>query len=226
MSTELQAEQVALWLRERPDFFIGQGALLDELRIPHRAGTVSLLEYQAQLLRGENAKLRERLAQLQQTAEANDRLFQATRKLLLALLAAPTLNELLQALRRCLLEEFQVPVVSLMLFHKEPLKLSAHFLQCPIREARQAVGSLLKGSGQLCGALRDNELAFLFAEQAKAVSSAAVLPLRGESLYGLLALGSPDPQRYSATQGTLFLDYLGEVLPCLLKRWLPKRKTR
>jgi len=217
MTTELQAEQIAAWLRERPYFFTNHTELLGELRIPHQAGTVSLLEYQAQSLREENSKLREHLAQLTQTAQDNDRLFKATRKLLLALLATRTLNELLQATQRCLLDEFQVPAVSLLLF-SESGDLPTDYPQRPLAEAKKAIGSLLKGSGQLCAALREKEQRFLFAEQA--VQSAAVLPLRGERLYGVLALGSPEPERYRGAQGTLFLDYLGEVLPCLLKRFL------
>ncbi|KXU38984.1 hypothetical protein AXE65_11115 [Ventosimonas gracilis] len=222
MSTELQAEQIAAWLRERPYFFTNHAELLGELRIPHQAGTVSLLEYQAQVLREENSKLRDRLAQLTQTAQDNDRLFKATRKLLLKLLAARTLDELLQRAQRCLQAEFQVPVVSLLLFI-ESHSVSSHYPQHSLTEAEKAIGSLLKGGGQLCAALREEEQRFLFAEQA--VQSAAVLPLRGERLYGVLALGSPDPERYRGAQGTLFLDYLGEVLPCLLKRFLPSAQA-
>jgi len=221
MTMELHAEQIANWLRERPDFFMSQPELLDEMRIPHQVGTVSLLEYQAQQLREQNTKLRERLNGLTQIAQVNEQLFKAMRKLLLRLLDADTLDELLHAIERGLLEDFQVPQVSVLLFkEKRTPPLSSHYPQRTLTEAKKAIGSLLKGGGQLCGALRDTELDFLFAEQAKTISSAAVLPLRGQRLYGLLALGSPDPERYCGAQGTLFIDYLAEVLPCLLKRFL------
>jgi len=218
MTDDLQAEQVAEWLGKHPYFFTNHPELLSELRIPHQAGTVSLLEYQAQLLREENGKLHTQLTQLAQTAQRNDRLFHALRKLLLALLAAQTLDECLQALQRGLQKEFQVPQVSLMLFSEAPLNTDCR--QLPLKQAKEAIGSLLKGNAQLCGALRESELAFLFGESSTPVS-AAVLPLRNERLYGLLALGSPDAERYRGAQSTLFLDYLSEVLPCLLKRFLP-----
>jgi len=218
MSEDLQAEQVAAWLDKHPYFFTHYPELLSEMRIPHQAGTVSLLEYQAQLLREENAKLREQLAQLTQTAQRNDRLFHALRKLLLALLAAQTLDELLKALQSGLQQEFQVPQVSLMLFNPSPLNTDCR--QLPLKQAKEAIGSLLKGNAQLCAALRETELAFLFGTTCPAVCSAAILPIRGKRLYGLLALGSPDPERYRGAQSTLFLDYLDEVLPCLLKRFL------
>jgi len=215
MSAELNAEQIAAWLGERTDFFVEQPELLAKLRIPHPVGTVSLLEYQTQLLREENAKLREQL----ESACRNSQLFHALRKLMLATLAASDLDALLQAIQRGLREDFQVPQVSLMLFSDTPLPADCR--QLPLKQAQKAINSLLKGGAQLCGALREKERAFLFGEQAEAVCSAAVIPLRGEYLYGLLALGSPDPQRYRGTQGSLFIDYLGEVLPCLLKRFLP-----
>jgi len=223
MNGQLQPEQVAAWLRERADFFISQPQLLSELRIPHDAGTVSLLEYQAQLLREENTKLRKQLEQLSQIARTNDRLFHSLRKLLLSLLAASTLDELLQAVRSGLLEEFQIPQVSVLLFSET--KVTDRCKQLPLKQAKQAIGNLLKGGAQLCAALRDSELEFLFGEQAQAVCSAAIVPLGEKNhCHGLLALGSPDHERYRGAQGTLFLDYLGQILPCLLKRFLPPQQ--
>ena len=56
------------------------------------------------------------------------------------------------------------------------------------------------------------------------IASLALVPLRRSSadpVFGLLALGSPDPTRYSADMATDFLARLGEVAGAALSRLLP-----
>ena len=69
--------------------------------------------------------------------------------------------------------------------------------------------------------LRADELAFLFpGEAGSQIGSAAVAVLDHQGLHGVLALGSPDPQHYKSTLGTVFLGHVAEivarVLPCLV----------
>jgi uncharacterized protein YigA (DUF484 family) len=54
------------------------------------------------------------------------------------------------------------------------------------------------------------------------VMSMALVPLRqGDSCFGLLVLGSPDPTRYSADMGTDFLSRIGDVAAAALSRLRP-----
>ena len=69
----------------------------------------------------------------------------------------------------------------------------------------------------VCGTLRPEELRYLF-PTAGNVGSAAVVPLVKGGDLGLIAVGSDDPNHYSATMGTLFLNHLGEVLVRLVPR--------
>jgi uncharacterized protein YigA (DUF484 family) len=39
--------------------------------------------------------------------------------------------------------------------------------------------------------------------------------MRGDTLLGALAVGSKDSRRYDSEVGTLFLEYLADVLMCL-----------
>ena len=53
------------------------------------------------------------------------------------------------------------------------------------------------------------------------VASMAMVPLRtasGDTAFGLLVVGSPDPTRYSADMGTDFLMRMGEVASAALSR--------
>jgi uncharacterized protein YigA (DUF484 family) len=58
-------------------------------------------------------------------------------------------------------------------------------------------------------------------EDPHTVMSLALVPLRqGDTAFGLLVLGSPDPTRYSADMGTEFLMRIGEIASAGLSRLL------
>ncbi len=213
---DLEAEAVIAFLLEHPEFFAEHDELLVSMRIPHQRGdTVSLVERQLKLLRERNIEMRHRLSQLMDVARDNDRLFEKTRRLNLALMDATSLDELVIAVEDSLRQDFQVPFVSLILFSDNPMPVGRWVSTA---EA-QNIGGLI-GEKIICGALREYELAFLFgAEQAGEVGSTAIASLNHLGLHGVLAIGSRDPQHYKSSVGTLFLSYIADVLSRLLPRF-------
>lgn len=207
----LDSETVAAYLRLHPEFFIDHDELIPELRIPHQRGdTVSLVERQVKLLRERNIEMRHRLSQLMDVARDNDRLFDKTRRLVLDLLDASSLEEVVSCVEDSLRNEFQVPFVSLILFSDAPLPVGRSVSSA---EAHQAIGGLLAGGKTICGVLREHELNFLFGNaNGVEVGSAAVVAISYQGLHGVLAIGSADPQHYKSSLGTLFLGYIAEVL--------------
>lgn len=207
----LDSEAVAAYLRLHPEFFIDHDELIPELRIPHQRGdTVSLVERQVKLLRERNIDMRHRLSQLMDVARDNDRLFDKTRRLVLDLLDANSLEGVVSCVEDSLRSEFQVPFVSLILFSDAPLPVGRSVSSA---EAHQAIGGLLAGGKTICGVLREHELSFLFGSADGAqVGSAAVVSITYQGLHGVLAIGSSDPQHYKSSLGTLFLGYIAEVL--------------
>jgi uncharacterized protein YigA (DUF484 family) len=220
----VQAEQVAAFLRANPEFFVEHEELLSELRIPHQRGTtVSLVEHQVKLLRERNIEMRHRLSHLMDVARDNDRLFDKTRRLVLDLLDASSMEEVVGAVEDSLRHEFQVPFVSLILFSETPMTVGRWVSSA---EAHQAIGGLLTGGKTLCGVLRSHELAFLFGEdEREQVGSAAVVTINHQGLHGVLAIGSPDPQHYKSSLGTLFLSYISEVLARVLPRFATQLRS-
>jgi uncharacterized protein YigA (DUF484 family) len=61
-------------------------------------------------------------------------------------------------------------------------------------------------------------------EEGEPAQSLALLPLREGAIdsatpaFGLLVLGSPDPQRFDATMGTEFLSRMAELASAALQR--------
>jgi uncharacterized protein YigA (DUF484 family) len=75
-----------------------------------------------------------------------------------------------------------------------------------------------------CGANSGFEAAGWF-ENADSVTSLALIPLRPDrqhAAFGLLALGSPDPTRYTADMGVDFLVQVGDIAGAALTRLLPR----
>jgi uncharacterized protein YigA (DUF484 family) len=210
----LDDELVADYLLRHPEFFLQQDELLAELRIPHaRGSSISLVERQLAILRERSLDMHQRLSKLVDVARDNDRLFELTRQLTLDLLDADSLAGLVAALEDGLRERFQVPVTGLLIFTEYQLDVVR---AVSLAQARQKIPALLNQQ-LVSGALREHELTFLFGEEAaRQVKSAAVVSFGSPVLQGVLALGSPDAQKYGHAIGTLFLSFVAQVLERVL----------
>ncbi len=221
----LDAEQVAAYLSQHPEFFVEHDELIPELRIPHQPGdAVSLVERQVRLLRERNIEMRHRLSQLMDVARENDRLFDKTRRLVLDLLDATSLEDVVSTVEDSLRHEFQVPYVSLILFSDSSVSVGRSVSSA---EAHQAIGGLLSGGKTVAACCVRTNWRFSSASDRDEIGSAAVVSLSFQGLHGVLAIGSPDPQHYKSSLGTLFLGYVAEVLARVLPRFSsPLRSVR
>ncbi|MBF7142309.1 MULTISPECIES: DUF484 family protein [Pseudomonas] len=214
---EVDAAAVVAYLEQHPSFFVDHQALLATLHIPHQRGdTISLVEHQLALLRGRNTELRQRLAQLMDVARDNDRLFDKTRRLMLELLDATSLEEVVMAMDDSLRQSFKVPFVSLVLFTDVPTSVGR---SVTLGEAQHALGALLADPRPVTGVLRQHELEFLFGTEHPQVASTALAPLVHQGVIGVLAIGSSDADHYKSSVGTLFLAHIAEVLSRVLPRF-------
>jgi uncharacterized protein YigA (DUF484 family) len=63
-----------------------------------------------------------------------------------------------------------------------------------------------------CGQIRDSQRDFLFGAGTTEIGSAALVPLGPQASSGLLAIGSPDTERFHPTMSTEFLARIGELV--------------
>ena len=216
-SESLEAAAIAAYLEAHPDFFVEHEELLPALRIPHQRGdTISLVERQMTILRDRNIELRHRLSHLMDVARDNDRLFDKTRRLILALMDATSLEDVVISVEDSLRQDFQVPFVSLILLGDNPMPVGRWMTHA---DAQTAIGGLLSEDKSVSGSLREHELDFLFGEeQRKQIGSTAVVAISHQGILGVLAIASRDPQHYKSSVGTLFLSYIAEVMGRVLPR--------
>ncbi|SEG82482.1 DUF484 family protein [Marinobacterium lutimaris] len=215
----VSAEQVAEYLKQHPDFFTEHTHLLEKLYVPHQRGTaVSLVERQTSLLRSRNEQLHGRLSELIDAARFNDGQFEKTKRMVLGLLEAETLDEVAVAVEESLCRDFYGDETVLLLFSESPL--DTNDLRVLSRGECSIVQPLIDTNLPSCGQLSEAMNRFLFQDASVRVQSSAVVPLvKGETL-GLLAIGSHDANYFQSSQGTLFLSYVGEVLSRVVARIL------
>ena len=203
MAIDLNPTDVEEFLRAHPNFLQDRPGLLAVLNLPHGGeGAVSLVERQVSVLRQRNIVSRQQINALSDIGRENDRLLEATRRTVLALLAGTNRQELAQIWLVQVTNTFKAELGALIWTTGEANSNSAG-----------SVADKLIGQGEsFSGVLRSEEMNALFTEDASQ-GSAALSPIRnGSDILGVLAVGARDSARYRQEDGTIFLEYLAEVI--------------
>lgn len=216
---EISPAEVEQFLIENPTFFNKREHILADMYLPYGGGSaVSLQERQVGILRERNIDMRKRLNEFLEQGQRNDVLFQKTSALVLNLLEAKNLADLIQRLVKYCENEFQVDKVQFTLFTSSEHR-SSECRVVSILEVERALPFLVRDHRSVSGVFREDEFAFLFANQAEDTASAIVLPIINEGkLIAMLALGSNDAHYFKAGMNTLFLGFIGDVISKLLPR--------
>lgn len=203
---ELNPDDVVRYLRAHPDFLAEHGELFTELTVPHPqhgGQAISLAERQLHALRDKIRQLEMKLAELIRFGEENDDISTKVHRLALALITARGMNAVRHALQFSMQEDFAVPYAALELWGLEG--------QHSVLDA-ELCRQLASLRTPYCGAPENIELLICFGEAAPHVRSLALIPLvQGESVFGVLALGSAEPERFYADMGTFYLRRIGEL---------------
>lgn len=205
------AEAVAAYLEANPDFFERRRELAARLPIPHGpAGAVSLVEHQVSVLRSQLEAERRRLAHLIARARDYETLSTRLHALVLRLIAARDLPRVETVLRESLSRDFDAEALALKLFPVGPAADAGD-------PTVSAFLDFVEREHALCGPLDEGRKDALFGELGKAIQSAALVPIRGDTRSGVLAIGSSDATRFGPDMGTEHLDRLGEVVSAKLR---------
>lgn len=230
MSTERQLgsvnelpdeDTVVAYLQAHPEFFERHPELVSRLQVPHDSGeAVSLVEKQVAVLRQQNRHLERRLVDLMDVARNNDGLVDRMHHLALALLGAEDRHEVLAGIDSVLRERFGADEVVICLFGREEQRdLSPARQVRPDDPGLKAFARFLEGGKPRLGRLTDEQLEFLFGENREGrVGSAALLPIGPRARDGMIAVGSRHKDHFTATQGTVFLERLAELVAAALTR--------
>ena len=205
----MNEDDVATYLRLHPQFFDQHPELLERIHVPHPYGgrAIPLAERQTVALR-EKAKLLEgKLGELIQFGEENDVISEKVHRLAVAIAGARDFPALAQSLYFHLREDFAVQHVALRVWG---MSVPVDFEESgPVGDAERQHAATM--AAPQCGPAAGNGFAAWFGEAAGHVRSLALVPLGHTAVFGLLALGSEDAQRFYPEMGTLYLRRIGEL---------------
>ncbi|MBS0544475.1 MAG: DUF484 family protein [Proteobacteria bacterium] len=210
----MNAEDVARYLRDNPDFLSEHGELFTRLTVPHPTHggqAISLAERQLHALRDKIGQLEQKLSELIRFGEENDDISEKVHRLAVVLLEARSLAGVQHAVLTSLQDDFSVPHVALRLWR-----------DVVAEDAGVALGQALRNHVEslrhpYCGAPDSIEVLSWFGEAAPHVRSIALIALRhrGETV-GALALGSAESGRFYPEMGTLYLGRIGDLVAAAL----------
>jgi uncharacterized protein YigA (DUF484 family) len=221
MTVQPDSETVALYLADHPEFFEEHVELFAKLKLTSPLGgrTVSLQERQMEILREKIKALELRFAGLIRTAQENEDITFKFHNWVRVLLSARTDVDLPHVLVDSLKSEFDVPRATLRLWGASSDFSHTWFSQAVSADVQLFTNSL---HAPYCGPNKEFEAADLM-DDGEPVQSVALIPLRreeGSETFGLLVMGSSDPERFTSDMATDFLSKIGETssaaLSCLL----------
>ena len=214
---QISEDQVSAYLRENPQFFERNPVLLSEMYLPspHGGGTISLAERQQLAQRDRIRVLEVKLSELLHFGEENDAISDKVHSLCLGIIAAADLQALTRLVTQNLCEDFQVPYAAIRLW-VAPKNIS-DAISTEFNEVDAGVKSWTQGlTTPYCGYRPGLELDGWF-DGTAAPKSYALIALRGEQAFGLLAMASDDEQRFYPAMGTLYLKRIGEIVSAALQ---------
>lgn len=216
---KLTADDVVHYLKEHPNFFDEHHFLLEDIFIPHPHGgrAISLAERQQLALREKNKLLEAKLRELLQFGEENDAIGEKVHRFSLGLINAHSLDSLLATIHLGLREDFAVPDVALRLWAQPAAETARPEFSGTSKELRVFAENQ---TNPYCGPQAPYETGSWFGDDAIHLKSYAVIALRAEHAFGLLALGSGDAHRFFPEMGTLYLKRLGELVSVALLPYL------
>ncbi len=215
----LDAGRVARYLRDHPDFFTQHVDLLAAITVPHPHGgqAISLQERQLEVLRDRHRSLEIKLADLIRMGEENDaigaRLQQWTRQLLLVADPARLPEIVMDGLDAI----FSVPQAAMRLWGLAEAGAGLEYAQPVANEIITLTDTMTQ---PFCGPNSDFQAATLLQGEGRQTRSLALLPLRKgiDRSFGLIVLGSADPERFRCGMGTVWLERIGETASAALSR--------
>ena len=218
----LSEADIAEYLINTPEFFQRHAEVLGSITIasPHGARAVSLHERQAELLREKIKGLEQRVMDMVRHGNENAAIAQKIHEWACTLARAIDPADLPQVAADGIQARFDVPQAALRVWGVAPQHQSAAFASGVSEDTRAFATSLTM---PFCGPNLGFE-ATAWLPQPEVVQSMALLPLREGTIdsttpaFGLLVLGSPDPQRFDATMGTEFLSRMAELASAALAR--------
>ena len=213
-NSALTADEVAHFLKTHPDFFTQHADIFADLRIPHPHETraISLGERQILTLRNRCKELEWKLAGLIHNASGNERIASLLMQWCCEMLEEDDACALPPLMARRLHDIFEVPEVVLRLWDKHGPAPYVQQVGEALRQYAESLGQPYCGPSQACPA------AEWLKESARSMACITLRDPDTQTPFGLLVLGSDDPERFTVDMATDYLVTIGKIASAGLQR--------
>ena len=217
-------DDIAEFLLRTPGFFERHAEVLAgvQLTSPHGQRAVSLQERQAEMLREKIKGLEQRVMEMVRNSHENEAIARKVHQWTGSLLQVRDPIDLPPTVVDGVCALFDVPQAAVRVWGVSGAYIDCDFALGASEDAQAFASSLTM---PFCGPNLGFEPAGWLAQApGETAQSIALLPLRVGAIdsatpaFGLLVLGSPDPQRFDATMGTDFLSRMSELASAALQR--------
>jgi uncharacterized protein len=216
----MNEDDVASFIQNNPEFFRRRPWLLGSIELPdpHDGQAVSLAERQTQILRERIRSLEASLAEFARNARENDAIGERLTRWSSALLAERDVARLPEQLVGELKQVFGVPAAAVRIWDFDPRFAR---LECTTPVSADVVRFAASMQAPFCGLNADFAAASWMQAETPDTRSVALIPLRTDPAaapFGMLTLGSADPERFRGDLGTAFLGRIGQLASAALSR--------
>ncbi len=222
-------DDIAHFLANTPEFFERHAEVLASVQMTsiHGQRAVSLQERQAEMLREKIKGLEQRVMEMVRNSHENEAIAAKVHAWGCELQREQNPATLPQAVVQGIERHFDVPQTAIRVWDVAFEHAGHDFAQDASDDVRAFASSLtMPFCGPNLGFEPAGWLPRVAVEEgdSTAAQSLALLPLRQGPIdsatpaFGLLVLGSPDPQRFDATMGTEFLSRMAELASAALQR--------
>jgi uncharacterized protein YigA (DUF484 family) len=217
-------DAVAQYIADHPDLFRRRPSLLAAIDLPdpHDGRAASLGHRQTLILRERVRALEASLAELVHRGRENDLIDERVTRWSARLLTIGAESELPGQLVEAIEGIFEVPAAAVRLWE---VAMPFAALPCAAPVSADVVRFADSMLAPYCGPNSDFAAAGWLRADAEPIRSLAMIALRNPGgaapaarAFGLLVLGSPDPQRFRSDMGTEFLARIGELAAAALSR--------
>jgi uncharacterized protein YigA (DUF484 family) len=216
----LSTEELVEYLRVNPDFFERNADVFANMAVPnpHGGRAISLVERQLLAVKDKVKQMEMKMAQMLRAGQENTLIVEKFSSWTRLLVAARLPAELPWLVESGIARHFNVPQVALRLWDFDDAFGGLPCAQpVPVDVITFANGMMAPYCGPNSGFTAAGWLS-------GDAASIALLPLRvgaAPQAFGMLVLGSADPQRFASHMGTEMLARIAEVASAALSRLLP-----
>jgi len=213
---ELSAHDVARFLQAHPNFFDEHADLFASMLVPHphQKHVISLGERQIMVLRDKIRDLEWRLAGLIEQATRNEAIGDHLKVWCQRILAESDAQRLPGEIALGLAEQFGLQDAALRVWPRNTAPADA--LGGPVSDEVRAFADTLKTP--YCGNDTQMEAAAWLSQTPASLAMVALRPAADAPAFGLLVLGSDDPERFVSGMGTAFLENISQLASAALSR--------